>query len=170
MAEKELVFESDEMQLKEMDPEWTPEDLLGKTGIFFLKDVVKKLKVPAPTVKKRANELIASGKDAWKIMGVRKQWTHWIVRMKVFAPYYREHFYSDIKSIDPSWDGNDLIMQTGKFRLKDVCDKIPFTTHQLRYQARSKGVPGLYQKGQSWYVKMEEFAPWLRKAWGGDYS
>ena len=170
-SQVEKVFEADEMQLRSIRPEWTAEEMLGMEGIFYLKDVVGKLQLSSADCKKRATDIEIDGKSPWEVMGIRKAWTHWIVRMKKFAEYINDNSMPRIRQIDSSWDANELLSQKGQFYLTDVCDKIPFSAHQIRYQARQNpstsreyGVwkdPGY----KTYVVEMETFSKWIRSIW-----
>ena len=165
------VFESDEMKLAGVEPNWSEEDFLDQEGIFYLKDVANKLEIPSSEIKKRALAMERSGKSAWLIMGVRKTWTHWIVRMTVFSKYFESMAPSRIRRVDPNWDSNFLLAQKGRFFLSDVCEKLPFTADQIRYQARhnakSKQDFGVWkeQRHKSYLVDMEVFSKWIRRVW-----
>ena len=171
MSKGKQVFDDDEMGLRGIESHWTAEDLLNQDGIFFLKDVVKVLGIHSLKVKKHAYKLIETGQEPYRIMGVRKVWTHWIVRMTTFAPYYRENIVSRLSAVDPSWTGNQLLMQKGIFQLNDVCKKLPFSAHQLRYQAKAN--PNSREEFGTWkdkelnlfLVDMEPFAKWITKLW-----
>lgn len=172
-GEVEKVFEEDEMNLREVDLNWSKDELLSKEDLFFLKDVVKVLDLDPAKVKKKAKDLDG---DPWQIMGVRKMWTHWIVRMKIFSPFYKKHLVSKVKSPDPAWDGNTLLKQKGIFFLTDVCKLIPFSTHQLRYQAKknpnAKEEYGVWKdpKLKGFLVDMEKFGPWINSLWDGNFK
>ena len=169
------IFEDDEMTLRSVNTRWTEEDLLGEEGVFFLKDVVKVLDLDPVKVKKKAKEIEAKGLSTWDVMGARKVWNHWILRMTVFAPYYRKNLVSRVRSIEDTWDGNRLLTEKGLFFLTDVCRLIPFSTHQLRYQAkrnpRSKKEYGIWKDPElnSFVVDMERFGPWINSLWDGDF-
>ena len=126
------LFQDDEMTLRQIDPNWSHEELLNQEGIFFLKDICKVLGLDTIKVKRRARGY----KNAYAILGARKVWNHWIIRMKTFAPYYRKHLIPKTRKVDPEWDGNTLLKQKGVFLLTDISKKLPFSTHQLRYQAK----------------------------------
>jgi len=165
------VFHSDEMRLSGVDPDWTESDFLEKEGIFYLKDVAHKLEIPSSEIKKHALDLEKSGKSAWEIMGVRKTWTHWIVRMTVFSKYFETIAPERIRKVAPQWDANQLLAQKGKFFLSEVCDKIPFTADQIRYQARhnphSRRDLGVWKenKHKSYLVDMVPFSAWIKRIW-----
>lgn len=170
------IFENDEQQLLSVPSNWTAGDLLGQTGVFFLKNVVKVLQLDSVKVKKMANALKAEEQQVWKTMGARKIWNHWIIRMEVFGPFYREHLVPPIRKIPKEWDGNVLLNQKGLFLLNEVCGLIPFSTNQLRHQARqhpnSQEVYGVWKDPElkTFVVDMERFAPWIRNLWGGDFG
>ena len=167
----QVVFQKDEMNLCQVHPEWTEEEMLDKEGIFFLKDVAAKLKMSSAEWKKKAADLEASGKSSWEVMGIRKTWTHWIVRMKKFGEYFRENAANRIQQVEDRWDGNQLLAQKGRFYLADVCDKIPFTSHQIRYQVRrsanAKKTYGVWKdpNSKSYVVEMETFSKWIQLIW-----
>ena len=167
----EKIFNDDEMELMPVNLRWTPEQLFAQEGIFFLKDVVKILPVDPVKVKKKANEIRAQSRDPWEVMGARKVWNHWIVRMKLFAPFYQQHLVSKVRAIEPDWDGNILLRQKGLFYLTDICKLIPFSTHQLRYQSKrtpnAKEKIGIYKDEEinSFVVDMEVFSLWIAKLW-----
>lgn len=171
MNDRKPLFDDDEMELMQVDPTWTQDDLLAQEGIFFLKDIVKKLGVDALKVKKHARIFRDKGRDAYAVMGARKIWNHWIIRMTTFAPYFREHLIPRIKTVNPNWTGNVLLKQTGLFLLTDVCAKIPFSANQLRHQAKRN--PNSRQEYGIWkdeelnlfVVDMEPFAKWITQLW-----
>lgn len=172
----EKVFESDEMQLLNVNLEWSEEELLGKEGIFFLKDIVRFFGLNSSQLKARAKALNQESGNAWKVIGIRKQWSHWIVRMKVFAPYFRKNLISNICKIDETWDGNTLLKQQGIFPLTEVCKYIPFSPHQIRYQVRkfedSKERFGVWkcEADKIYLVDMEVFSKWIREIWQGNFG
>lgn len=172
----ERIFQEDEMKLLNVKPEWSEEELLDQEGIFFLKDVANKLQVHSSEFKKEARALEKMGQDPWEVMGIRKTWTHWQVRMIRFAPYYRAHRLPKIRTVEKEWDGNDLLSQKGRFYLTDVCEKIPFSTHQIRYQVRRCEDPqqeyGVWKDEQykAYLVEMEAFSEWMKRIWiEGDF-
>lgn len=173
----EKIFNDDEMRLLSVKPEWSEEEMLNQEGIFFLKDVAQKLQVHSSEFKKEARVLEKMGQNPWDAMGIRKTWTHWQVRMKKFAPYYRAHRLPKIQNVEKSWDGNTLLSQEGRFYLTDVCEKIPFSTHQIRYQVRRCENPkeeyGVWKDEQykAYLVDMEKFSKWMKRIWvHGDFN
>lgn len=172
----ERIFQQDEMSLSEVNQDWTAEQLLTRQSIFYLKDIVEILALDPVKVKRKANELLKKGDNPWEIMGVRKMWTHWIVRMSIFAPYYRQHFRSKIKHIDPNWDGNTLLKQDGIFLLTAVCKLIPFSAHQLRYRAKTNpdaaSEYGIWKEPEinAFVVDMGIFSKWIKELWSGDFT
>ena len=99
------IFEEDELKLMKINPNWTPEELLEQEGLFFLKDVVKILGIETPKVIKKGKELADKGKSPWEEMGLRKIWTHWGVRMKVFGPFYNKYLKPRYQHVQPDWAG-----------------------------------------------------------------
>jgi len=134
--EIEQVFAPDEMKLKAVRRHWSAEELLSQDGVFFLKDIVGKINVTSADVKKAARAIVESGRCPYRVMGVRKVWNHWTVRMAVFRDYYARHLASPITRIEANWNANRLLEQKGLFLLSEVCSILPFKAHQLRYQAK----------------------------------
>ncbi len=172
----EIIFAEDEMALSEVSSDWSAEELLSHKSIFYLKDILEILQLDPVKVKRKANDLKKKGQSPWEIMGVRKMWTHWIVRMSIFAPYYRDHLRSKVKPVDPNWDGNTLLKQDGLFLLTAVCKLIPFSAHQLRYRAKtndnSREEYGIWKETDlnAFVVDMEIFSKWVKGLWNGEFS
>ena len=166
------IFDPDEMKLNSVDPVWTVEQLLNQDGIFFLKDVAALLDIPTLDFKNKARKIQKNGDNAWETMGLRKTWTHWQVRMKVFAPFFKQWWTCPkVDQVEDEWDANDLMAQTGMFYLNDVCRKIPFTPRQVRYQISKHEDPknqlGVWKDPnlKSFIVDMSLFSKWIRKVW-----
>lgn len=169
----ERVFAEDEMSLGSVDPRWTDEELLSSPGIYFLKDVIKTLRLDPIQVKKKARECQKQLLSSWQEMGVKKVWNHWVVRMRVFSRFYRSYLVPKVRRIEPDWDGNRLLKEKGLFLLAEVCKHIPFGTHQLRYRAKknpdARAEMGVWKDPElnAFVVDMERFAPWLHGMWHG---
>ncbi|CAM2009503.1 hypothetical protein [Acanthopleuribacter pedis] len=165
------LFHKDELELKMVEKTWSVESLLNQDGIFYLKDIVEKLELDTVKIKRLARQMREDGKDPWVLAGIRKVWSHWIVRMKVFAPFYRENLLRRYEKVDPSWDGNTLLKQHGVFYLADVCQLIPFSAHQLRYQAKkmtnSREKIGVFKDPDTkgYAVDMVVFSAWIKTVW-----
>lgn len=171
MSDTDRIFDKDEMTMLAVRPGWTVEGLLGQTGVYFLKDLAKPLGVSSMKIKSLARAVGAAGKDPWVEIGVRKVWNHWLIRMKVFAPYYREHLVPRTREVEPGWTGNDLIAQQGLFLLTDVCRLIPFSAHQIRHQSKKlqdpREVMGVWKDVdlKGYLVEMAVFGPWVKTRW-----
>ena len=167
----DVVFQQDEMRLCTVKPEWTEEELLGQEGIFYLKDVTNKLKISSADLKKKANEVNRAGNNAWETMGIRKTWTHWILRMTVFRDFFKKQEPHRIRRVEAHWDANEMFSQKGRFFLTEVCEKIPFTPHQIRYQVRgnqnARREFGVWKdpNHKSYLVEMERFSTWIKTTW-----
>lgn len=165
------IFASDEMNALKVEEGWTTEALLEQEGIFYLKDIAGLLRLNVPKLKARVRDLQAQGKPVWEVMGVKRIWLHWIVRMKVFAPYYRANLLpKDIGQI-AGHDANSILQQKGLFYLSEVAKLLPFTAQQLRYQANknpsSKAEMGVWKDAglNSFLVDMPVFSKWLKTIW-----
>lgn len=158
---------ADDEQLTSVCAQWSASELLEQSALFFLKDICPLLGLTTPAVVAQAKALRAKGQDPYTTMGVRKLWNHWYVRMKIFAPYYQVHFRSPIRTIPRGTDANTLLAQQGLFLLSQVCKCIPFSSHQLRYQARTLPAEecGIFKQRETYLVQMEVFGPWLSRLW-----
>ena len=172
----ERIFEPDEMNLKEIRKSWSREDLLKQAGVFFLKDIVHLLGIDSSKIKLEARKVIARKKSPWQVMGARKIWNHWVIRMKIFAPYYRQYLQPRILKLPQSMDSNKLLQLTGIYLLTDVCRQLPFSAHQLRYQAKrnpnARKDFGVWKDEEinAFVVDMAPFSIWIRQLWEGNFT
>ncbi len=160
--------------LQVADPIWSSEELLDKKGVFYLKDVASKLPLSSPELKQLVHELEEEGKSTWKIMGIRRTWTDWIVKMQKFKSYIKKKKIVQLRSVEDGWDANEMLSKKGQFYLIDVCKKLPITTEQIRYKVRKSkdslqefGI-SRHPKNNAYVVDMETFSRWLSHCWKGD--
>lgn len=176
IAQSTHIFNQDELTPGQVDPEWTRADLLEQQGLFFLKDVAPLLKLSHPQVNRIAQELTAQGKDPYLEAGIKKVWNHWMIRMKVFAPFFTRMTTSKLREVDSDWDANRMLHEEGIFRLSDVVEKLPFHLNQLRHQARlhqrKRLRMGVWKDEdlRVFVVDMPVFAEWVRRTWSGDFG
>lgn len=165
------LFECDESKLRQIDPSWKPEELLDQDGVFYLKDLARNLEFETNRVTRKVRTLTDAGIDPWQEIGLRKIWSHWMVRMKHFKPYYLKELSQKVRTVNPAWNGNDLLNQEGTFFLAEVCKKIPFSAHQLRYQCKRLADPrseiGVYKDEyrKAYLVDMPVFSRWIAAIW-----
>ena len=170
------IFEADELILNVARGQMSLDELLAKEGLFFLKDIAGILEIESEAIKKKARELSSRGQSPWEVMGTRKIWNHWMIRMKLFAPYYREHFVSKVRSIPVDMSGNTLLEQRGIYYMAQVCRLLPFSMQQLRYQSkknpRTREEFGVWKDEElnAFLVDMEVFAPWINEVWSGGFQ
>jgi hypothetical protein len=172
----EKIFIEDEFQVGEVDPDWSVDELLEQEAIFYLKDVFQLLGIDSVKVKKAARRIEQEGGHPWQVMGARKLWSHWIIRMKAFAPYYREHLTPPYKEVPDEWDANDLLSSKSRFKLTEVCAKLPLKPHQIRNQAKKLKYPrrdiGVWKDKELnlFLVDMDVFGPFFGELWKtGDF-
>ncbi len=165
------LFNEDEMDLKSVKPEWSAEDLLAQDCVFYLKDIAKVLDLETNRVKKIAS----SQEDSYAVIGVRKIWRHWVVRMKVFRQFFGKHLQPFTQKVHPSWDANTLLSQEGRFLLSKVCRLIPYTLAQIRYRAKkcqnSREEMGCWKEASigRYVVDMAVFRVWIKRIHKGDF-
>ncbi len=176
LSESCTIFEQDELIVPKLNKSWDREDLLSQEGLFFFKDVAQLLQIEANAIKRIVDACAAAGQDPWLVVGVKKVWSHWLIRMKVFASVYRRELQPRYQAVSKHWDGNTLLRQQGVFLLTDVCRKIPFTAGQLRHQARqnpdAETELGIWKDAEIavFLVRMDRFAPWLQRLWADGFS
>lgn len=90
--EKTGLFADDEWITPCLDRNWSVHDLLDQQCLFYLDQVTDVLQLDAQDLIKRAETCKRAGKNPWQVMGLRFVFDRWVVRMTVFAPYYRRTF------------------------------------------------------------------------------
>ncbi len=165
------IFKPDEMDLNFIDPSWSTDDLLNKVGVFSLTSVADKLGFRPIKAKMAARKCWSEGKDSWETIGCRRVLNTWIVKFPKFADYYNRKLKPNFGTPASDWNANTLLKQKGIYLLTDVCELIPFTTYQLRYQAKktanSKDRIGIWKDRNSnrFLVEMETFSHWIKDVW-----
>jgi hypothetical protein len=151
--------------------DWTPEKLLAQKGIFPIEPVARILEITTARLKAEADRLRREGVDVYKVLGVRRQDSEWVVHMPVFAVYYQSHLKERVRYLESGWDGNELLRRRGIFFLRDVCTLLPFTPNQLRYQAQktrnSRARIGIWKDEElsAYLVDMPVFSKWITDLW-----
>ena len=71
-----------------------------------------------------------------------------------------------LEQVDPDWDGNQLLAQTGFFLLSEVVGLLPFSAAQIRYMAGRKDI-GVFKDShiKAYVVDMAPFSAWVREVW-----
>lgn len=162
----EQFFQKDEILIK---PPKDLEALLSlKTGIVFFKDISKLLRIDSAVIKEEVRSIQEKDGNPWEVVGAKLIFNHWYIRLKVFIPYYNKHLRPRPK-VDPTWDANTLLHQTGVFPLGEVAKLLPFTSSQIRYQAKktknSRRTLGVWKDKDIYVVDMAIFSKWLKKIW-----
>ena len=167
----ENVFGGDEMKFCVPEPNSSPEEILATEGIFYLKSLRGPLNLDTGLVLKKVRSVKKEGKRAYDTLGVSKLWGHWIVRMKVFAQFYRTHSLQRLTKIDDDWDGNDLLAKKGIFLLIHVCNYLPISYRQMRYRVHkepnSRKIYGVWRDNEfnRYLVDMKVFSKWIKEVW-----
>lgn len=165
------IFDQEEMGLLPVDPNKSTDELLNMQGVFYLKDVARHLDITTHDLKRKAKEVENRGESPWEVMGIRKTWSHWIVRMSNFADYFRKFMLPKLDVVKEDWDTNKMLAQKGTYYLSDVCAKLPFTVHNIKYQVRRNAKAreqfGVWKDAdyKTYLVDMETFSKWIRRVW-----
>jgi len=160
----EKVFEADEMTLIRPRAAWTRNEILNTQGIFYLKNITEHLAIDSVQIKKRALALRKKGKSSYQVMGVKKVWNHWMVRMKIFAPYYRRYLKPKFNEVGADWNCKTLLSKKDTFLLSAVCKLVPYQDHQFRYKAKKGEADlGIWKDKQLglFLVDMKQFSKWM---------
>jgi hypothetical protein len=161
-----------EQKIRPLRVDMEKEALLNEEGVFRLEDVAERLGIPAARIKKHADDLESHGESPWVEMGIFTLFQVWVVAMPAFKLFYkRGGIPENIRDVEPHWDANRLLSERGRFRLIDVCEKLPFTINQMRYQIKNNRNArleyGVWRepKERAMIVDMEIFSKWIREIW-----
>lgn len=171
----EFIFAPDETMRIELDPNCSADDLLNQEGMIPLKDAARILRFDTGAAKRVSKHFQKLGKNVYEEIGLRKVMGHWMIRMSKFAPYYRQAYPVNYREVNPEWDGNELLAETGIFLLSDVCRLLPFSGHQLRYQAKQlknphKAIGVFTDPNGRYFVDMMPFRAWIERVWLADHQ
>ena len=164
----EPIFKNNEGKRCDVDPAWSPEQVLAQDGIFYLKDLVKLLSLDRNLLQQLYRNEIRSGLNPWNTLGLRLVFGQYLVNMSVFSTYYQAHLVPCWQEVNRDWDGNELLAQKGVFLLTEVCKNIPFSDRQIRYQCRKNAdhreVMGVWRDSSARYlVDMAVFSVWIKQ-------
>ena len=161
----EQIFETDE-KLVTGHHAWPLERLLETDGLYIFKDICERLKIDSLDLKNNANAIRNDGSCPWEVMGCRKLFNHWYVRIKVFAPFYKKKFQSDIKHIEDGINKEQVLNLKGLFYLSEVSKILELSPWRVRYRVmkypNSKTEMGVWKDGHYYIIQMEIFAIWYR--------
>ena len=167
------IFDTEEMEVRSVPVEITRDELLAQIGLYHLRDIAKILALDSTRIKRQAQKLHEEGQNPWEVMGVRKVWKSWLVKMSTFGPYYHQHLARPYTNVPADWNGNRLMQEeTGIFPLTQVCRRIPFTAHQLRNQTKKHRNPrreiGVWKDEQAgiFLVDIRIFRRYVASLWG----
>ncbi|CAM2007460.1 hypothetical protein [Acanthopleuribacter pedis] len=157
----------DGITLQTIPPEQGMGDLLQRDGLFLLDEVLTRLPLVSFKLKRKVHE----HQDAWQRIGVTCRDGVWLVNMRVFRQWYLGQAAVHPRFVERHWDANQLLRQKGCFFLIEVSEKIPFTSGQVRHQARkcadSRTEIGVWKEPSLGFymVEMTAFARWIREIW-----
>lgn len=170
-----MVGMNSPVEIKSIDPEMKPGNLLKQTGWFYLRDVFKVLDREDhghyKLAFKQIERLTEQGRDPFEVMGRSKMGGRVIVLMERFAPWYRKNPIFKTKRLDESVSFNAFLGQRDCFyRLSEVCrvykDFLPYSYAILRRGADKHEDPlkevGILKTDTTYLVALPEFEKWLR--------
>jgi len=167
---QETIFQPDEMEIRQCQKQWTIETLLSQQGLFYFKDIAKRLRLRTPVIQMLHSQALKEDKDPWVTYGIGKVWTHWLIKMPYFAPHYPS-LAPVYQELPERIDSNTLLAIKGIFLLKKVCKYLPLSDHQIKDKARTANNPaknlGVWKdpKTKKYLVNMEIFADWIKRTW-----
>lgn len=156
-----IIFDDQEMKLLKVEKGWSQDELLSQQGMFFLKDIVKRLELDNLKISNRAIQL---GDRSWLDLGVKKVWGHWIVKMSVFKNHW-DCFLPDYQCVKNDWTAEKLLEQKGLFLLSAICRVLPVTPYQIRQEVKKEKCRIIWKDGTRFVLDMETFAPWFKSRW-----
>ncbi len=171
-----VLFQADEMRLYLLQEfkHHTKEEILALEGMFYLKDLVKAFSLNRFHLQQILKRFESDPEARYNQIGVGQLWGNWVVRMRVFAPFFRSnHLVQEVEvsKIPQGWDANRLMQAKGVFRLVQVCRLLPFSARSFRYRCRmdhwTRETHGIWKDEQSlgYLVDMEVFARWVQELW-----
>lgn len=164
------LFEEDEQCLI-CRPNLMKEELLETNAMFYLSEITSILNVSITTILGIKEKISRQGESPYSVMGVVKLFENYQVRMKVFAPFYREYIEVLSSRLPEGADVNEVLRQTGTYKLSEVIRYLPFSAYQIRQDMRGCPHPeaemGVFRHRyfNFYFVRMPVFAKWLEKMW-----
>jgi len=163
------IFSPSELEIRKPDSSWTCEDILGASGLFYLKDISRKLRINTYIVARFYREQGSANSVFWVKYGIRKIWTHWVVKMEVFANTYEEHLKPEFERIDKYKSKKELLTSNKVFQATDVCRVFSFHRGRLRQILLNKSSDridiGVWKslRHNVYLVDMKKFSDWLTR-------
>lgn len=160
--------------VSQIDPSWSLETALDQKGYFPLKGLAV-LPFEISIVQDKIDQILATGEDTYENMGVLRYLGEWYVDMESFSQWYKTLVHNKtVRQPAADWDGNDILEKSGLFELRHVCQLIPFTSAQIRYQVKRSSSPkreiGAWRQATGLYsgkylVDMDTFGPYIKSVW-----
>lgn len=169
--------DTDMLQFKKVNRNWSPEQLLAEKGWFPLADVMKKVD-PKKTGKYRKilalrDRFLKENEDPVAIMGLKQFGNRIWADMPQFSYWYMETEQLKVNRIPKHWDlATFLAQKNGIFSLKGVLQllpdewpiKYPAMKNLIQKQRDSREEIGADKlDGTNYVVFMPKFGEWILK-------
>lgn len=164
------LFEPDEQHLINR-PSLDKDELLSTNAMFFLSEITSILGISTTTILGIKEKITRAGDNPYSVMGIVKVFENYQIRMKVFAPFYRENLEILNASLPKQAGVNEILQLTGTYKLSEVIKHLPFSPYQVRQYINHCDDPeqemGAFKHRyfNFYFVKMPIFAKWVEKMW-----
>ena len=171
MVDLARLFQSDEVS-REIDPNWTEDDLLAKDGLYGLSKVADHFNLDKRKIREFAREEEKAGIDIYQEYGLKKiEGSQWKILMRNFKDVYEDFkrrfsmnvVKEDIQRIPKTIGRDEFFKLRGYFKLKEVIRQgyLPFEHREvIAYLNRLKDPreeAGAWKGPKEWYVDFEPF-------------
>lgn len=160
------------MIIRDIHPTWSLMVALGQVGLFPANQMIRLLQVDMPFLLAKEDHFRRQKIDPSARMGFFRHRNQWLIKMETFSQWYLTEVHGKVlRRPLPNWDANILLSQIGLFLLADVCQFMPFSAGQMRYQAKKYDNPresiGVWKLeggrfAGSWAVDMAKFGPYIK--------
>lgn len=164
------IFAEDE-QLLIQKPKMSKQELLETEAMFLLSEITTILGVSSTTIVNVMKQVEKKGDRPYAVMGVIRVFEVYEVRMKVFAPFYREHLEPLTRKVAKHYNANQVLELTGTYRLTAVTEHLPFRSYQIRYRVLRSSNPreetGVFKHPflNVYLVEFPKFSHWVKQMW-----
>jgi len=177
MVDLANLFETDEIS-REIDPDWTREQLLESDGLYSLSKVADHLGLDKRKIRELAREEEKAGVDIYAVYGLKKiEGSQWKILMRNFKKAYpdladayaAQEVPEDIQRITMPLSRRAFFDLRGYYKLKEIIEQgfLPFEHREvIAYLNRledPRAEAGAWKGPKEWYVDFEPFVINLHK-------
>lgn len=176
------LFLDDEVS-REVEPQWSEQELLAQNGLFPLAKVAAHLHMDGRRLREFAREQEASGIDVYQQYGLKKmRGSQWKVLMRVFRNHhesFKQRFgrsldRAGVQTLDEQLSREHFFNLRGFFKLKEVMEQgfLPLghreVTSYLKTLENPREQAAAWREGKDWFVDFEPFILNLNQHFHGE--